>query len=92
MYTEGTGVWYLFALLNCLYLLLAAERGHVGVVRTLLSSPQAAPRADCREGGALIRAAGGGHTAIVEMLLSWPEHAPIGTCWGADLARACAPR
>ena len=51
--------------------------------------PEHAPRADCLEGEALVRAAGGGHEVVVRLLLRWQQHAPAADCKdGEALIRA----
>ena len=56
------------------------SRGHSDVVRLLLSWPVHAPRADCRDGQALVWAAERGHIDVVRLLLEWPVHAPRADC------------
>ncbi len=56
------------------------QRAHVDIVQLLLEYKEHAPRADCRDGVALVAAAEGGHVDVVRLLLEWKEHAPRAVC------------
>lgn len=63
-------------------LVLAAMTGGDHIARYLLGEVHEAyaPRADCRNGDALVMACACGHVGMVETLLTWPRHAPFADC------------
>jgi len=73
----------------------AAESGHTGIVRMLMSLPQGTCRTERSHYGAemsaaLSAAAERGHVDIVRELLDAPKHAPSAAHNGAALGRAAA--
>ena len=62
----------------------------MGLVQLLLTWPEHAPRADCKDGLALVAAATGGHEKVVRLLLAWPCHAPGAACQDGLASREAA--
>lgn len=50
------------------------------MVRLLLTWPVHTPKANCRDGHALVLAAEAGNVDIVRLLLTWPHNAPRADC------------
>jgi ankyrin repeat protein len=57
-------------------LVMAIQMGNINAVRGILAQPGNAPRADCRNGLALVGAAINDHPEVMRLLLERPEHAP----------------
>jgi hypothetical protein len=55
-------------------LILAAQAGHLGVVRLLLKAPLGPARPNAQDQSALYEAAENGHMKLVHLLLCWPHH------------------
>ena len=71
-------------------MIAAAESGHIDVMRLLLGFPRFAPRADCDDGMALVKATGNGHYDAVELLLGWPKYPPFANSSGTQGERGQA--
>ena len=63
---------------------------HIDVSRLLLDRLEHPPRADCRDGEALVAAAAEGRVDVCRLLLGWPEHAPRADCREGEALVAAA--